>query len=193
MKIGLDFDGVISDSGKLKSRCARILFGVEIPGGLFKKEIVLANRWLTSAQYDEVTRAVYYSKEFGSLIEPVEGALSYVPRLFRDGHELLVITSRLEIDLEIAREWARRRNLALRFAGVGLGAGKAKAATGLDVYVDDDLHKLEPLVGVVPHLFLFSWGYNRHLDAAQVAVRVSSWEDLYRRIAAIAKIPERQS
>ena len=41
MKIGLDFDGVISDCGKLKSDSAKKLYGVDIPSAKFKKEIVV--------------------------------------------------------------------------------------------------------------------------------------------------------
>lgn len=50
---------------------------------------------------------------------------------------------------------------------------------GLDLYVDDDFDKLEPLVGVVPHLFLFSWGYNAHEEVGTIAKRVASREGLY--------------
>ena len=68
-------------------------------------------------------------------------------------------------------------------AGVNLGVTKAKACKGLDVYVDDDLDKLEPLVGIVPNRFLFSWGYNQHIDVPpSTAKRVDSWQQFYQEI-----------
>ena len=187
MKIGLDFDGVISNCAKLKSEYAKRLYGVHIPGSQFKKDFVIANGWLTEEQYQEITKAVYYTREVGTLMEPVGGALSCVSKLVKEGHAVLVITSRRDTELEIAKEWATRQGLALEFVGVGTRNNKAHAATGLDVYVDDDLPKLEPLVGVVPNLFLFSWGYNQRFNETGIAVRVFTWKELYRRIDSLGR------
>ncbi len=63
-----------------------------------------------------------------------------------------------------------------------MGNPKTKACKGLEVYIDDDLPKLEDLVGIVPHLFLFSWGYNEHVEVGDVAKRVKSWKDFYAEI-----------
>ena len=187
MKIGLDFDGVISDCGKLKADCAKSLYGVNIPGSQFKRDFVIGNGWLTEEQYREITKAVYYTREIGIHMEPVEGALSGVPKLVKDGHKVSVITSRRDTELEIAKEWSAKQGLPLEFVGVGYRNNKVQAASGLDVYVDDDLHKLEPLVGVVPNLFLFSWEHNQHVNEDGVAVRVPSWKQLCQRIDALER------
>ena len=185
MKIGLDFDGVISKCGKLKADYAKSAYGVEIPATQFKKDVVIGNRWLAPDQYDQISRAVYFTREVGLCLEPVDGLFPCLPRLVEDGHSVSVITSRMETDLEIAREWSIKLGLSLELVGVGYRNSKAQRALGLDVYVDDDLHKLEPLVGVVTHLFLFSWGYNEPFNAAGIANRVLSWEELYRKICAL--------
>ncbi len=182
MKIGLDFDGVISDRGKLKSDGAKKLYGVDIPPAKFKKEIVVGEKHLTAEQYRELQKVIYGTREIGFLMEPVDGALNYLPRLIADGHTVLIITSRGKVELEIAKEWSIRQGLQLDFVGVGYGNSKAEAATGLDLYVDDDLDKLEPLVNVVPHRFLFSWGYNTHIDVGTTARRIASWGELHRTI-----------
>jgi len=179
MKIGLDFDGVISDCGKLKSDGARKLYGVDIPSAKFKKEIVVGEKHLTAEQYRELQKIIYGTREIGFLMELVDGVIEFLPRLIADGHTVLVVTSRGEVELEIAKEWSVRQGLQLNFVGVGYGNSKADAANGLDFYVDDDLDKLEPLIGIVPHRFLFSWGYNAHVDVGNVAKRVSSWKELY--------------
>ena len=182
MKIGLDFDGVISDCGKLKSDGAKKLYGVDIPPAKFKKEIVVGEKHLTMEQYRELQKIVYETREIGFLMEPVDGVLHFLPRLVADGHTVLIVTSRDEVGMEIAKEWSTRQGLSLNFVGVGYGNSKAGAANGLDVYVDDDFNKLEPLVDVVPHRFLFSWGYNAHEEVGDVAKRLTSWEELYRTI-----------
>jgi len=178
MNIGLDFDGVIADSGKLKSHHAKKLYGVNIPPSRFKKDIVVQEDILTEEQYWDLLKIVHGTLEAGLLMEPVEGMLHYLPRLMADGHSTVVITSRNET-LGVAKEWALRQGLNLNFIGVGFDS-KAKAAQGLDFFVDDDLEKLESLVGVVSHRYLFSRDYNAHLNSGDIAKRLSSWEELYR-------------
>lgn len=182
MKIGFDFDGVIADCGKLKSDGAKKLYGIDIPPEKFKKELVLRDKHLTTEQYRQFQKTIYETREIGFLMEPVEDALIYIPRLIADGHTISIVTSRDGAALDIAQEWSVRQGLQLDFVGVGYGNSKAEAAAGLDVYADDDLDKLRQLISVVPNLFLFSWGYNAHLDAGTTAKRVASWEELYRAI-----------
>lgn len=79
-----------------------------------------------------------------------------------------------------------KREVNIRITGVGLNS-KSDACRGLDVYVDDDLDKLEYLVGIVDHRFLFSWEYNKHLTTKDIASRVTSWRELYSRISDLSK------
>lgn len=151
MRIGLDFDGVISDCGKLKSDTAKKLHGLDIPPEKFKKEIVIGEGYLTADQYRYLQEIIYETREVGFLMEPVAGVLQYIPELLALGHALLVVTSRGEAALKVAKEWSLRQGIALEFVGAGHDASKVAACTGLDVYIDDDLDKLGPLVGIVPH------------------------------------------
>ncbi len=185
MKIGLDFDGVISDCGKLKSDAAKKIYGLDIPPEKFKKEIVIGEGHLTAEQYRNLQKIIYGTREVGFLMEPVVGMLESVPQLLALGHKFLIVTSRGEVELEIAKEWSVKKGLALDFIGVGYGVSKASACAGLNVYIDDDLEKLEPLVGIVPHRFLFSWGYNSHIDEGSIAKRVGSWQELCKTIESL--------
>lgn len=189
MKIGLDFDGVISNCGQLKSDGARLLYGVEIPPERFKTELVVEAGILTLEQYRNLQRQIYENSEIGLTMLPVEGIFEYIPKLKQDRHDLIVIASRNQSSYNIAKEWMKRQNLSLNFVGVGGGVKKTEACRGLDVYIDDDLDKLEPLVDIVPHRFLFSWGYNQHIQAPkEVAKRVSSWKQFYEEIAKLNSI-----
>jgi uncharacterized HAD superfamily protein len=134
--------------------------------------------YLTEDQYKGLQEAVYGSRKIGLLMEPVDGVLKFLPLLVAEGHDIRVITARGEIELKIAEEWVFQQGLRLDFIGVGNNS-KSEAASGLDVYVDDDLDNLKKLTSVVPYLFLFSWGYNAHADASAIAMRVLSWKDLY--------------
>ncbi|MFA5763970.1 MAG: hypothetical protein WC915_04100 [archaeon] len=184
MKIGLDFDGVISDCGELKSRGAKMLFGVDIPSCKFKKEIIVGEGLLTIDQYRELQKTIYGTREIGLLMKPIPGALEYISRLIEDGREVSVKTSRGGVELEIAKEWSALRGLSLDFVGVS-GESKAEVAVGLDVYFDDDLEKLKQLVGIVPNRFLFSHGYNAQDDVLDIAKRIGSWNEFYCTIHAI--------
>jgi hypothetical protein len=200
MKIGLDFDGVISNCGLLKSYGARKLFGVDIPLGKFNQETVVGERLLTQEQYRELQRTIYGTREIGLLMEPVEGALRYISRLVEEGHIVTVITSRSGTELQIAREWSRMHGLNLDFVGVGQSGSKANIAKdmGIILYVDDDMDKLETFVGAVGNLFLFSWGYNAHINidskvlgsgsSRSLVCRVYSWAELYERIYDIQRL-----
>lgn len=183
MRIGLDFDGVLSDCGALKSECALELFGVRIPAERFKKEIVLGEGLLSAEQYRDLQERIYGTRELGLRMAPVPGVLDVLPRIMADGHEVTIITSRSGDMLAIATEWCAAHGLTPEFRGVGYGVSKAGEARGLHVYVDDDLDKIAPLVGVVPHRFLFSWGYNAHEEPEGIAERVASWHELHRRIS----------
>jgi len=186
MRIGLDFDGVISDCGQLKSDGARMLYGVEIPPEKFKKELVIDAGILTLEQYRHLQKQIYDTREIGLTMSPVDGALELVPKLQQEGHDLMVVTSRWEPGTEIAREWMKLKGLNLYLVGVASGVSKANACQGLDAYIDDDLDKLEPLVRVVPHRYLFSWRYNTHIEVPQnVAKRIESWQHFYDEILSL--------
>lgn len=186
MKIGLDFDGVLSDCGQLKSDGAKLLYGVEIPPEKFKKELVVDTGILTLEQYRNLQKKVYENRENGLTMLPVKGVLEFVPKLQQEGYDLIVVTSREEIGSEIAREWMRLKGLELYLVGIGGGVSKTEACKGLDVYIDDDLDKLEPLVDSVPNRYLFSWGYNKHIQIPQsVAKRIESWRQFYEEVSSL--------
>lgn len=186
MKIGIDFDGVISDCGDLKSVVAEKLYGIKVPSARFKKELILADGILTLEQYRQLQKLIYGTREYGFLMKPVEGALKYIALLTANGHSVVVITSRQNKELEVAREWCEKIGLSIKFIGVGYGNPKTDAARGLDVFVDDDLDKLEPLEGIVPHLFLFRWGYNAHIDPHPTASLIHSRKELHTTICELS-------
>jgi len=186
MRVGIDFDGVVTDCGRLKSEGILQLYGITIAPDDIKTELVVGKGILTLEQYRHMQHSVYSTREIGLGMAPVTGALEYIQLLQREGYDITVITSRTELQASIAREWLEARNLELRMVAVGGGRSKAEACAGIDAYIDDDADKLEPLVGVVPHRFLFSWGYNRHIDMPDtVAKRVASWQEFYETLSSI--------
>jgi len=144
--------------------------------------------FLTLEQYEFLRGQIYGTREMGLQMREVPEMREYVQRLKLEGHNLAIISSRgnKKSDpgkIEIAREWMELHNLSIPFVGVGEGVSKVDACRGLDAYIDDDLDKLEPLVGRVSNLFLFSWDYNLHIPAEKIAKRVNSWKHFYGEIS----------
>ncbi len=188
MKIGLDFDGVIADCGKLKSESAKKLYKVDIPPEKFKIELVVEQNILTLEQYRHLQKQIYETTELGICMEPVRDAFNYIERLQHQGNNLKIVTSRNPSGCAIAQAWLKRHSVSLPICGVGNGIPKTTACQGLDVYVDDDLDKLEPLSNIVRYRFLFSQGYNEHVQTNRTASRVANWRELYCRIRDITMI-----
>lgn len=188
MNIGLDFDGVITNVGKLKNIAAKTLFKKDIPAEIFKRELVVGSGLLNNQQYTEVQKLACGSG-LGSCMEAVEDVLTYLPRLKDDGYGIRIITSRNDAEtLWVAHNWLMDHELYFPVIGVGYKMDKIKPCRGLDVYVDDDLDKLEPLVDIVENRFLFSWPYNKNTKLDEkIARRVRSWGELYDIISELNK------
>ncbi len=194
VKIGIDFDGVIADAAKLKSYVAEKEFGRKIYWANFKREIVVGRRWLTNEQYDKVSQYAYGRWRYGQLLEPVRGARFYLAALFREGHEILIVTSRLGRNFAVADRWLQENGFNF-VPRIGIGYGKSKAgilqAFGADVYIDDDIDKLLELVGIVPHLFLFAWPWSEkeklpsEIKRLENSWRVNPWKQFYLEICGI--------
>tara|TARA_Y100000310_G_scaffold208118_1_gene208648 strand:+ start:9488 stop:10051 length:564 start_codon:yes stop_codon:yes gene_type:complete len=187
MKIGLDFDGVITNLGTLKSKVAEKLFGVNVPENKFDKEYVIKNNILTDHQYSLLQDFAYIEKEALSFMHPVRGAIVNIKKLLDDGHTLKIVTGRSGKMLTNAKEWLDTNNLSLEIVGVGFKGSKEKELKGFDVFVDDYLFQLYQIKDSVPNRFLFSWEYNEGYHSDGIAERIHSWTGLYKRISNLKK------
>ena len=188
MIIGVDFDGVICDTLQLKIGLLKELRGVDVAPENIRGKYLVENVFGSSKEEYLKFGAHIYGREYLSRMIPVEGSLYYIPWLIAAGHKLLVVSSRNSVQLEVAIEWSVSNGLNLDFVGVGYGNSKAQAVAeaAVELYVDDDFHKLEPLVESVEHLILFTQGHNRNVNSESVAMRVASWGELYSKIRAIS-------
>jgi hypothetical protein len=78
------------------------------------------------------------------------------------------------------------QGLELHLVWVGGSVSKTEACRGLNVYIDDDLDKFEPIVHSVQHRYLFSWGCNKHIEVpASIAKRVNFWQHFYEEVSSL--------
>lgn len=178
LTIGIDFDGVIADTTALKQKLAKEMFGVELDANVCKERFVVEQGLMTREQYRSLMARVCGEPEVGLRMDALEGGVDLLRKLQNDGHALRIITARADADLEVAKRWSSERGLDIEFISVGYGGSKTEPATGLDLYIDDDLSKLLPLQGIVPNLLMFNWPYNAHEEAPSSIRRVSSWSEI---------------
>lgn len=181
LRIGLDFDGVFSDCETLKDDVARDIH--DRPYTTLK-----------DADKRTVRNAAYGDRDYALKMEPIEDAFKYVTQLHEKGYDITIITSRDGDMLNIAQEWfADQREQQpydvpdLPFNGVGYHNEKRDACleADVDVFVDDDLHKLEPLVDDVQHRFHFVGRYAE--TDPDVAEPVEHWAELYDKIQQLSQ------
>ena len=183
MNIGLDFDGVLVDCNTLKSVGAKKLFGRRISSVSFSRKQAVSMGFLTAEEYNYLQETIYSDRSFMRYMCEVPNALFCVRNFLSAGHTVRVVTSRSGEKIAIAREWLKNTGLHIPVTGVGSGTSKIIATAGLDLFVDDDLDKLTPLIGAVPRLFLFSPEHDRNTPLTDGIERVSSWNDLHRTVS----------
>lgn len=188
MNIGLDFDGVIADTTALKLEVARERFGTVLDGARAKEELVIADGVMTQEQYRALMDTICHDPSVGMRMRLCENADTVIAKLTGDGHRLLIITSRSESETAIAEEWCRTHAIAIPFISAGYGQSKADVLKdrSIDAYIDDDLHKLEPLVGLVPYLFLYTAPHNRDLPVPPGITRVD-WHSFGDAVSTLAQ------
>lgn len=184
MLAGLDFGGCIANSREVKSNLAQELYGVEIHPRNFDRAFIFKNGVLTEEQYLGVMHVVYETPDLGLSLPPIEGALENIARLQKDGYGSIVVTSRRAAAVDLAQHWLQQHGLDVEVLGVDKGTDKARVCRErrVDIFVDDDVHKLEPLREVVLHRFLYLGRYNRYSpeDAARVgAMPAHTWNEIY--------------
>lgn len=181
MKIGLDFDGVIANTPALKAFVTKEHYNVDIDPHVFGTPYVTDARLLSRDLYNEIRDLVYNNKDIATHLKPIEGAEEYIKKLQSEGHSVEVVTSRFGPSVEIAKEWLAAHGIPLKLTAVGL-TSKRDAAQHLDLFIDDLLLKLYEIKDVVPHLYLYSWGYNEIYREDAFAKRVFNWEEFYNHV-----------
>lgn len=188
MIIGLDFDGPIANDPELKQLILKQRFNIELPIADCRKSVLVPS-YISLEQFSDFQNMVFADIELVGRLPVTRDAANAIT-LLRHDHEVRIITSRSEEtgSLQVAHEWLKRNHIEVDdLIGCGEGVSKADKAKGCDIFVDDDLRKLEQLVGIVPHLFLFSTEQNEDVTLVEGVRRVRDWGDLFLQISRIIK------
>jgi len=177
MKIGFDFDGVIINSAKLKSRVCEELYHKSIPLELCDSSLL--NGLLSAEEYYQVQEESYGNPKYKKFMEEVPDSVKIIKKLLHDGHDIKIVTSRINTKLKLAKEWLINNGLNIDIIGVGEKTSKESKCKSFDIFLEDKPERLLELRDIVPHVYLFEWPYNqRHLNLP----RVNSFEQFYNEI-----------
>jgi hypothetical protein len=172
MKICLNFGGVIANPYGIMADVSKEKFGAGISIEQFRRKTVVENNLLTWEQYQKVKREVMHEL---TAIPPVPGALLYLPLLL-ENHSVCVVTNQVE-EAEFVRKWFAMHGLRDCVVFNTNHTSEAEIFKGLNVYVDDNLEKLLPLMGLVPNLLFFSGQSSE--EEPECITRLFSWPELY--------------
>ena len=186
MQIGFDFDGVTAYTERLKQIAAKRILNKDVTvSQLFIDAVTSGKSPITPAEYAQILTELWSNEDWYDFLEPVEGAIQGIRTLVDEGHEVRIVSGRDGKALNLAEKWALGKGVDVPFYGVGYRSSKKQALEGCVMFVDDDMHYLEPLVDSVPNRFLFSWPYNSAQDVGKVAIRVHGWKEILDKVSDI--------
>ncbi len=178
LRFGFDFDGVIADCTALKLEQAYKMYNVNLLPERAKEHLVVEDGLMTREEYRALMHVVCGTHEVGLNMKEIEGAISFLRFLSEGNRDLIIVTSREDKEVEVAKEWLRLRGLEIKIVSSGYKKDKIEALRGFYFYIDDDLIKLQSLLGIVPRLFLLSNEHNKADLVPAGITRIESWEEL---------------
>lgn len=110
MKIYIDFDDVICETGKYFTKIAKDLFGIDVPYNQVQFFNLQKTFDLDDSQYDELMRVGHLPQNLLAYEETL-GASDTINKWIDEGHEVSVITGRPFEAYAPSREWLDKHHL----------------------------------------------------------------------------------
>jgi hypothetical protein len=186
MQLGFDFDGVTAYTERIKQIAAKRLFHKDVSiNELFIDAVTSGKSPITPAEYAQILTELWSNEDWYDFLDPVQGAIESIRSLVEAGHDVRIVSGRDGKALNLAEKWALKKGIDVPFYGVGYRASKKDALDGCVLFVDDDLHYLEPLVDSIEYRYLFSWPYNAGQSTGKIATRIHGWTEIMQKIEEI--------
>jgi len=193
--IGLDFHGPCMLEYRvalLKSDLAWKFWRIYIAPEEFLKGYLIDRGLLSRERFEKLRTLVYEDWHYVSTIPHTPGLKKSVEMLLRCGHQVVIITTASGKAGEMVDRWLRWQKLPA-LPRISCPTGKANLLkslgqqgfvnhlgepSGLDIYIDNQLRILDPLVGTGPKLFFFKEQFdNPHQINKSIQV-VHNWREL---------------
>ena len=155
VRVGVDFDGAVANTGELQKYVARELFGKDIsPSCHYSTSVKEGN--LTKDEARTVFNETYQNQKYISNLKEQPNAKRTLMNLVNSGIPLEIITSREEKEFDFAQKWLKQNGIYIPMKSTSNGEDKTKACNGLDVYVEDIPYQISSLKEIVPRIVLFN-------------------------------------
>jgi len=155
VKIGVDFDGVIANTGELQKHITKELFGKNISPSCHYSTSV-RERNLTKDEARIVFNETYQNQKYLSTLKEQPNAKKTLMNLVNSGIPLEIITSREEKEFDFAQKWLKQNGIYIPMKSISNEKDKIKACNGLDIYVEDIPYQIDLLKKIVPRIVLFN-------------------------------------
>lgn len=182
VNIGIDFDGVIIDSSKLKIKIAKELFGFELTPETANKDNILS-RGVDLKTYSDTFKRIIL-QERSDEVELVPFAKEIIDKLYAN-NVIYVITSRFDDEVPYVRIMLKNRNIKYHHLINTVDQPKEEAClkNRIHIYLDDGVKKLEQIRNGYTKLFLLTKLDNKNIRIENDRIqRVSDWKDFYNKI-----------
>lgn len=185
LKIGLDIDGVVSDSFPVFIKELNRYYGKDV------KEINNYDMSETfGVDWNEMSRFFCDHMEYlFSAPEPMKGAVEGINFLLEAGHEIIYITARsCGGEEKVTYKWFKDKNIYMQKAYFTGGKTKKDIVreNAIDVFVDDVMNNALEIVSLGVPVLLMDSSYNRG-ELPQGVIRCYSWDDILLNIDEISR------
>lgn len=180
MRIGIDFDGVISDSTRLKIKIAKEIYNIDLqPKDCSKNNAKKIG--LSENNYEALVHRIY-STELSLDLDEVPYAKKTIENLLKN-HEIYILTSRTNRETYFVIEWLKKKEIPYSELINTNEQSKLQdcGRYNLEMFIDDTYEKLVELVGSGLQLYLFSTPTNKNIGIEHQGIkRINGWEELYK-------------
>jgi uncharacterized HAD superfamily protein len=192
MRIGLDFDDVVADSG-----IAIIAMHNAKHGTNFKKEdfanFFFEETWGVPREERNKEIDEFFATDQLTNIDPMAGSLKAIRDLRASGHELYIITGRPNRDIEQTELWIEHHFLDV-FAGIHFASpsrteeiqrkkSETCKALHIDIFIDDDAKNVLDCAAAGIKTFIFDQPWNRQGEFPANVERVYSWDEIAKKFS----------
>ena len=183
MRVGLDFDGTLMDIALSKQRYIKATWDIDL--SIADTARAGALPVLGEERYLQMVVAVHRTEAMLDT-PPIPGALDVTGRLLAS-HHVVIVTARLDEEVELAREWLRRHDLGA--VEVVHTAWETKRGAwerlGTEVHLDDaPLVLMDHPEGMVPALL--HTPYNATQERCPLTRRMEDWLAFERLVGTLA-------
>jgi 5'(3')-deoxyribonucleotidase len=184
MRIGIDFDDVVADSGAAIIEMHNKKRGTHFKRSDFKTYF-FEETWGMTREERRKEIDEFFATDQWKKISPMAGSLKVIEALKTKGHELYIITGRNDKDIAQTELWIEK-NFPSVFQGVHFANSRKKSEIckelGIEIMIDDNPDVALECATEGIKVFIFDQSWNREREFPINVERVSSWQDIIRKL-----------